>query len=146
MNPSGWQELPQKPLLQAWLQQSLSTAHAAPWGLHWVMPQKPSVAQIWSQHSPGVVQAAPSGLHMIPPQKPLAHAFPPQHTLAELHADPIAALIKVFPGLGADSGALQKWWTLSVARFSAADRFRGLSARAGDCAGDKGQRQQGAYR
>ena len=46
----------------------------------------------------------------------------------ELHADPIAALIKEFPGLGADSGALQKWWTLSVARFSAADRFRGLSA------------------
>jgi hypothetical protein len=46
----------------------------------------------------------------------------------ELHADPIAALIKEFPGLGADTGALQKWWTLSVARFSAADRFRGLSA------------------
>jgi hypothetical protein len=46
----------------------------------------------------------------------------------ELHDDPVAALMKEFPGLGQDGGGLQKWWTLSVARFSASSRYRGLSA------------------
>jgi hypothetical protein len=42
--------------------------------------------------------------------------------------DPLAALTKEFPGLATGSGALQKWWTLNLARFAAADRYQGLSA------------------
>jgi hypothetical protein len=45
----------------------------------------------------------------------------------ELHSDPVAALCKEFPALGLEGGTLQKWWTLSVARFSASDRYHGLS-------------------
>jgi len=46
----------------------------------------------------------------------------------DLHDDPGAALLKDFPGLGQDNGGLEKWWTLSLARFAATDRYRGLSA------------------
>lgn len=46
----------------------------------------------------------------------------------DLHEDAAAALVKEFPGLGQDSGGLQKWWTLSLASFAVADRYRGLSA------------------
>ena len=42
-------------------------------------------------------------------------------------ADPMAALIKNFPGLAEGGASLQKWWTLNIARFAAADRYRGLS-------------------
>ena len=41
--------------------------------------------------------------------------------------DPMAALIKDFPGLAEGGASLQKWWTLNIARFAAADRYRGLS-------------------
>ncbi len=41
--------------------------------------------------------------------------------------DPVGALTRAFPGLGEGSAGLQKWWTLNIARFSAADRYRGLS-------------------
>ena len=42
--------------------------------------------------------------------------------------EPLALLRKRFPTLAADETSLQKWWTLSLARFAATDRFRGLSA------------------
>ena len=42
--------------------------------------------------------------------------------------DPVALLRKRFPALAADEATLQKWWTLNLARFAAADRYRGLSA------------------
>lgn len=41
--------------------------------------------------------------------------------------DPVATLVRDFPALGAEPGSVQKWWTLGVARFSAADRHTGLS-------------------
>ena len=41
--------------------------------------------------------------------------------------DPKAALLKDFPGLAEGGASLQKWWTLNIARFAAADRYRGLS-------------------
>lgn len=46
----------------------------------------------------------------------------------ERHADPAAAIAKDFPMLGESPGALQKWWTVGVARFAAANRHEGLSA------------------
>ncbi len=42
--------------------------------------------------------------------------------------DSVALLRKRFPTLAADEATLQKWWTLNLARFAAADRYRGLSA------------------
>lgn len=45
----------------------------------------------------------------------------------ELHDDPITALTKTFPGLGEGSAAVQKWWTLNLARLAASDRYKGLS-------------------
>ena len=44
------------------------------------------------------------------------------------NGDPVALLRKRFPALAADEASLQKWWTLNLARFAAADRYRGLSA------------------
>ncbi len=41
--------------------------------------------------------------------------------------DPVALLARNFPSLGAGPN-LQKWWTLSLARFAAADRYQGLTA------------------
>ncbi len=41
--------------------------------------------------------------------------------------DPITALAKEFPALAGGGSALQKWWTLNLARFGAADRYKGLS-------------------
>jgi len=41
--------------------------------------------------------------------------------------DPVSALTKDFPALGAGGETLQKWWTLNVAHFSAADRYKGMS-------------------
>lgn len=40
---------------------------------------------------------------------------------------PLALLKKEFPVIAADEPTLQKWWTLNLARFAAADRHRGLS-------------------
>ncbi len=40
---------------------------------------------------------------------------------------PLALLKKEFPVIAADEATLQKWWTLNLARFAAADRYRGLS-------------------
>ena len=45
----------------------------------------------------------------------------------ETGGDPLAALQKDFPGLAEGGASLQKWWTLNLARFAAADRYRGLS-------------------
>lgn len=42
--------------------------------------------------------------------------------------DPIAALGREFPALAGGAPTLQKWWTLNVARFAAADRQQILSA------------------
>ena len=46
----------------------------------------------------------------------------------EARGDSISALASAFPALGPDATSLQKWWTLNLARFSAANRYRGLSA------------------
>ena len=43
------------------------------------------------------------------------------------NGDPVALLRKHFPALASDEATLQKWWTLNLARFAAADRYRGLS-------------------
>ena len=40
---------------------------------------------------------------------------------------PTADLIKHFPALGGSEESLEKWWTLSLARISASDRYKGLS-------------------
>ena len=45
----------------------------------------------------------------------------------DIGGDPLAALKKEFPGLKASSTSLQKWWTLNLARFAAADRYHGLT-------------------
>jgi len=50
----------------------------------------------------------------------------------EANGDAVAALAQAFPALGPDATSLQKWWTLNLARFSAAERYRGLSAEATD--------------
>ncbi len=46
----------------------------------------------------------------------------------DLHDDPLRALARDFPGLATSANGLQKWWTLNVAHFSAADRYKGLTA------------------
>ncbi|MDQ3621553.1 MAG: hypothetical protein M3463_03565 [Verrucomicrobiota bacterium] len=46
----------------------------------------------------------------------------------QLSEDPVRALTTGFPTLGEGPAGLQKWWTLNVARFSAADRYQGISA------------------
>lgn len=40
---------------------------------------------------------------------------------------PLTLLKKEFPTIAADEATLQKWWTLNLARFAAADRYQGLS-------------------
>jgi hypothetical protein len=40
--------------------------------------------------------------------------------------DPVALLTKEFPALSTEK-SLQRWWTLNLARFSAADRYKGLT-------------------
>ncbi len=42
------------------------------------------------------------------------------------NGDPVALLTRNFPALG-QGPTLQKWWTLSLARFAAVDRFQGLT-------------------
>jgi len=44
----------------------------------------------------------------------------------ESNDNPVGSLLRDFPGLGNTEQSLQKWWTLNLARFSAADRFKGL--------------------
>ncbi len=46
----------------------------------------------------------------------------------DARGDTIAALSRAYPAIGPDPASLQKWWTLNLARFSAANRYRGLSA------------------
>jgi hypothetical protein len=45
----------------------------------------------------------------------------------EAQGDSVAALAKQFPAF-TQRANLQRWWTLNLARFSAADRYKGLSA------------------
>jgi hypothetical protein len=45
----------------------------------------------------------------------------------DAQGDSLGALAKQFPAL-AERANLQRWWTLNLARFSAADRYKGLSA------------------
>lgn len=40
---------------------------------------------------------------------------------------PLTLLKKEFPAIASDEATLQKWWTLNLAKFSAADRFQGLT-------------------
>lgn len=46
----------------------------------------------------------------------------------EIGGDQVSALTRCFPQLGTGAEGLQKWWTLNFARFSASDRYLGLSA------------------
>lgn len=46
----------------------------------------------------------------------------------DVHNDQVAALTNAFPSLGSGPDSVQKWWTLNFARFSATDRYLGLSA------------------
>lgn len=43
------------------------------------------------------------------------------------NGDPVADLAKAFPDLGKSQQTLEKWWSLSVARLAAENRFRGLT-------------------
>ena len=43
------------------------------------------------------------------------------------NGDPLAILAKDFPAVASNPQTLQKWWTVNLARFAAADRFEGLS-------------------
>lgn len=56
-------------------------------------------------------------------QKSLA-AFLRDH--AKTGADPVALLLKHFPTLGGSETALEKWWTLGLARVSSSDRHLAL--------------------
>lgn len=47
--------------------------------------------------------------------------------LPEGNSDSVGSLLREFPALAQGGPELQKWWTLNLARFSAADRYRGLS-------------------
>ncbi len=47
--------------------------------------------------------------------------------LATASHDTSTDLLKYFPALGGSSQSLEKWWSLNMARFSAADRYAGLS-------------------
>lgn len=47
--------------------------------------------------------------------------------LPESSGDPFTEFTRAFPTLG-NKDELQRWWTLNLARFSAADRYKGLSA------------------
>jgi hypothetical protein len=47
---------------------------------------------------------------------------------ADNYQDPVGALLRDFPALAEKAGQLEKWWTLNLARFSAAERHQGLSA------------------
>jgi hypothetical protein len=48
-------------------------------------------------------------------------------TWPDVSNDQLGALGRAFPGLGDGAVAMQKWWTLNFARFSASDRYLGLS-------------------
>jgi hypothetical protein len=41
--------------------------------------------------------------------------------------EPIVALAKHFPVLAGNEASVEKWWTLNLAKLSAADRYRGLT-------------------
>jgi hypothetical protein len=43
------------------------------------------------------------------------------------NGDPMAVLAKDFPAVASNRQTLQKWWTVNLARFAAADRFEGLN-------------------
>jgi len=43
------------------------------------------------------------------------------------NGDPAAILKKEFPEIAANPQALQKWWTISLARFAASDRYKGFT-------------------
>ena len=43
------------------------------------------------------------------------------------NGDPMGVLTKDFPDVASNRQTLQKWWTVNLARFAAADRFEGLS-------------------
>jgi hypothetical protein len=44
--------------------------------------------------------------------------------------DPLAALRTDFPSLGSSPGAVQKWWTLTIARLASTERLQALSGEA----------------
>lgn len=44
------------------------------------------------------------------------------------NGDSVASLMREFGGLAKNEQSLQKWWTLNLARFSAADRYKGLNS------------------
>ncbi len=44
------------------------------------------------------------------------------------NGDSVASLTREFGGLAKNEQSLQKWWTLNLARFSAADRYKGLNS------------------
>jgi hypothetical protein len=44
--------------------------------------------------------------------------------------DPVAALLKDFPSLGGSAGAVQKWWTLTIARLASTERLQALTGEA----------------
>ncbi|MDR3405239.1 MAG: hypothetical protein P4L99_22280 [Chthoniobacter sp.] len=43
------------------------------------------------------------------------------------NGDPMALLTKEFPGVASSPQTLQKWWTVNLARYAAADRYEGLT-------------------
>ena len=47
--------------------------------------------------------------------------------LSESDGDPVALLLKYFPSLGGSEVALEKWWTLGLARYSSLDRHLSLT-------------------
>lgn len=47
--------------------------------------------------------------------------------LGESDGDPVALLLKHFPTLGGNEVALEKWWTLGLARYSTLDRHLALN-------------------
>ena len=43
------------------------------------------------------------------------------------NGDPMALLAKVFPSVAGNPQTLQKWWTVNLARYAAANRYEGLT-------------------
>jgi hypothetical protein len=48
------------------------------------------------------------------------------------NGDAVSVLAREFPAVAGDRQKLQKWWTVNLARFAAADRFEGLTVAATD--------------
>jgi hypothetical protein len=96
----------------------------------------PPVAEFLSQNTSGMsatsmklYRACAASLLQLVVGLPNGHACLAAyvHDLPFGHNAPTADFMSHFPALGGSTESLEKWWTLSMARISASDRYKGLS-------------------